>query len=73
MEIEKGFNGEPYTKIPNQILEALLQTKLQNYEIRLLLAIARKTYGFNKNSDYINQKQIEEIFNSFDTSELYSN
>ena len=61
MEKEKGFNGEPYTKIPNQILEVLLQIKLQNYEIRLLLAIARKTYGFNKNSDYINQKQLENL------------
>ena len=30
MEKEKGFNGEPYTKIPNQILEVLLQIKLQN-------------------------------------------
>ena len=61
MEKEKGFNNEPYTKIPNQILEVLLQIKLQNYEIRLLLAIARKTYGFNKNSDYINQKQLENL------------
>jgi len=58
---ENNFKGELYTKIPNQLLEALLQIKLHNYEIRILFAIARKTYGFNKSSDFINQKQLEKL------------
>ncbi len=55
------YNGNFYTKIPNQILKPLLIIKLQNYEMRILLAIARKTYGFNKNKDYINQKQLKKL------------
>ena len=56
-----AYNGDFYTKIPNQILQPLLMIKLQSYEIRILLAIARKTYGFNKDKDYINQRQLEKL------------
>jgi len=56
-----GYNGDFYTKIPNQILQSLLMIKLQSYEIRILLAIVRKTYGFNKNKDYINQRQLKKL------------
>ena len=56
-----GYKGDFYTKIPNQILQPLLMIKLQSYEIRILLAIVRKTYGFNKNKDYINQKQLKKL------------
>jgi len=56
-----GYKGDFYTKIPNQILQPLLMIKLQSYEIRILLAIARKTYGFNKDKDYINQKQLKKL------------
>jgi len=56
-----GYNGDFYTKIPNQILQSLLMIKLQSYEIRIFLAIVRKTYGFNKNKDYINQRQLRKL------------
>jgi len=56
-----GYNGDFYTKIPNQILQPLLMIKLKSYEIRILLAIARKTYGFNKDKDYINQRQLKKL------------
>lgn len=55
------YRGDFYTKIPNQILQPLLMIKLQSYEIRIFLAIARKTYGFNKDKDYINQKQLKKL------------
>lgn len=58
MKNENIFNNDPYTKLPNQFLEVLLQIKLQNYEIRVLLAIARKTFGFNKTRDFIKQRQL---------------
>lgn len=56
-----GYNGDFYTKMPNQILQPLLMINLQSYEIRILLAIARKTYGFNKDKDYINQRQLKKL------------
>jgi len=56
-----GYKGDFYTKIPNQILQPLLMIKLQSYEMRIFLAIARKTYGFNKDKDYINQKQLKKL------------
>jgi len=49
---------EKYTKIPNEILEALAKTKLCNYENRYILALLRKTYGWNKPSDYIANSQF---------------
>jgi phage replication O-like protein O len=58
MDNEKKYNNESYTKIPNKILEALLRVKLQSYEIRVLLAVVRKTYGFNKSRDLIKQRQL---------------
>lgn len=56
-----SYKGDFYTKIPNQILQPLLMIKLQSYEIRILLAVARKTYGFNKEKDYINQRQLKKL------------
>ena len=55
------YKGDFYTKMPNQILQPLLKIKLKSYETRILLAIARKTYGFNKDKDYINQKQLKKL------------
>ncbi|GAG80233.1 unnamed protein product, partial [marine sediment metagenome] len=49
-----------YTKIANELLEAIYKTKLTNYEYRVFMMIIRKTYGFNKKSDWIAQKQIVE-------------
>ena len=56
-----SYKGDFYTKMPNKILQPLLMIKLQSYEIRILLAIARKTYGFNKDKDYINQRQLKKL------------
>ena len=49
---------EGYTKIPNEILEALARTKLSNYEFRYIWVLLRKTYGWNKKSDYISNSQF---------------
>jgi len=47
-----------YTKIPNEILEALARTRLSNYEFRCIWIIIRKTFGWNKPSDYISNSQF---------------
>lgn len=47
-----------YTKIPNEILEALAKTRLSNYEFRCIWVIIRKTFGWRKESDYISNSQF---------------
>ncbi len=46
-----------YTRLPNAIIEAM--PTLGNAELRVLLAIARKTIGYQKHSDRISLSQIE--------------
>ena len=50
-----------YTKIANEIIEALCVTNLSSYQSRLLWAVFRKTYGFNKKEDWISNSQLIEI------------
>ena len=45
-----------FTRIPNDIIEAM--PTLGNGELRVLLAIARKTYGWQKECDVISVSQI---------------
>ena len=48
-----------YTRIPNDIIEAM--PKLGNAELRVLLAIARKTYGWQKECDVISVSQLAKM------------
>jgi phage replication O-like protein O len=52
-QVENGF-----TKIANEILEALCRTPLSDYESRILHALFRKTYGFSKVSDWVSDSQF---------------
>ena len=47
-----------YTPIANEILEALSKVNLSPYESRVLWFLLRKTYGWNKKSDWISQSQF---------------
>lgn len=47
-----------YTKIVNEIVEALAMTTLSPYESQVLWAIFRKTYGWNKKEDKIPNSQL---------------
>ena len=49
-----------YLRIANGIIEDLAKVNLSPYEWRVLLAILRKTYGYNKKADRISLSQIEE-------------
>lgn len=46
-----------FTKVPNEVLEALTQTNLCAYETRVLMLIIRKTYGWHKETDWISLSQ----------------
>jgi phage replication O-like protein O len=48
-----------YTKIANELLEAITKVNLSSYEFRVVMAIMRKTYGYSKKQDYISLSQIE--------------
>lgn len=52
-QIEDG-----YTKIANEIVEAIYKYKFSGHELRMLLLIIRKTYGFNKTEDAISLSQM---------------
>jgi phage replication O-like protein O len=47
-----------YTRIANELLEAMALTNLSSYEFRILLFIIRKTYGWKKKTDWIALSQI---------------
>lgn len=53
-QTEKG-----YTKIANELLDAIVATPLPDNEHRMLLFIIRKTYGYNKKQDRISLTQFE--------------
>jgi len=48
-----------YTAISNEILEAIYCYKLSGHELRMLLLVLRKTYGFNKTEDAISLSQMQ--------------
>jgi phage replication O-like protein O len=50
-----------YTKIANKILEDILLADLNKEELKLTLAIVRKTYGWNKKADKISYSQMAEL------------
>ncbi len=52
--------GQRFTRVPNEILEALARTHLSPYESKIIFFIIRKTYGWNKTEDWISLSQIVE-------------
>lgn len=52
-QIENGF-----TKIANELLDALCAVDLSGHEWKVVHAIIRKTYGYNKKEDWMTNTQI---------------
>lgn len=57
-QVENG-----YTKIANELLDALARIKLCAYESKVLWFIIRKTYGWKKKDDWIALSQFTEATN----------
>ncbi len=55
-QIENGF-----TRFANEILEALMRTNLSSYQTRVLWAIWRETYGYQKKQGWISNCQLAEM------------
>lgn len=49
-----------YTKIANELYDAILKWKFSGYEYRILIFIIRKTYGWDKKEDWIALSQFQE-------------
>ena len=45
----KNIDGN-YTKTPNELLEALMRVKLNGTQYRIIIAVNRYTYGFNRDN-----------------------
>jgi len=50
-----------YTRTANELVEALCRTNLSAYEGRVIRAVERKTYGWNKRDDIISAGQIAKL------------
>lgn len=52
---------ENFTKVPNEIIEAIASSRVFCARARVVAAIIRKTYGWNKKEDWISLSQFEAI------------
>lgn len=56
VDLDDGF-----TRIANELLEAILRFGFKKQELLIVFAVARKTYGFNKKSDDIALGQLSKM------------
>ncbi len=50
-----------YTRIANELLEAVMLAGLSQHQLLVFMAVMRKTYGFNKKSDWVSNEQISSL------------
>ncbi|MGA8120852.1 replication protein [Rouxiella badensis] len=50
-----------YTRIANELLEAVIGSGLTQNQLLITLAIIRKTYGYNKTADWVGNAQLSEL------------
>lgn len=48
-----------YTRIANELLDAVMGAGLTKHQLLVVIAVWRKTYGYNKKSDWISNPQFE--------------
>lgn len=59
LQIENGN----FTRIANAILDSLVSAQISGSELRIVLAVIRKTYGYQKKEDSISLSQLQKITN----------
>lgn len=55
-QLEDGF-----TRVANELLDAVMASGLSETEMCVVLAVWRKTYGYSKKMDWIGNEQLEEM------------
>lgn len=58
MERRVADTDDGYTRIANELLEAVMSADLTARQLKIVLAVIRKTYGFGKKLDRITNTQI---------------
>lgn len=61
MERRVADTDDGYTRIANELLESIASADLTARQLKVLLAITRKTYGFGKKTDRIADEQLAGI------------
>ncbi len=65
-EPKADYDGNPqledgFTRIANELLEAMVAYPLNGAEYKVVLALIRRTYGFNKKADAISYSQLASL------------
>src|SRR5687767_13626524 len=61
----QGFQSPHYTTVPDELFDELL-AELSGAELKVLLYVVRRTFGFKKGSDRISKAQLERGISSSD-------
>lgn len=57
-ELRVADLDDGFTRIANELLEAVMRAGLSQHQLLVFMAVMRKTYGFNKKSDWVSNEQI---------------
>ncbi len=67
----EGFNSPQFTQLPNAVVDVLLP-HLTDPELRVLLYIVRRTFGFQRDNDTISLRQMTDGLTTRDGRRLDS-
>ncbi|HHP7463038.1 TPA: replication protein, partial [Klebsiella pneumoniae] len=57
-ELRVADLDDGFTRIANELLEAVMHAGLSQHQLLVFMAVMRKTYGFNKKYDWVSNEQI---------------
>ncbi|HBR5626552.1 TPA: replication protein [Klebsiella pneumoniae] len=57
-ELRVADLDDGFTRIANELLEAVMRAGLSQHQLLVFMAVMRKTYGFNKKSGWVSNEQI---------------
>ncbi|HIE9831610.1 TPA: replication protein [Klebsiella variicola subsp. variicola] len=60
-ELRVADLDDGFTRIANELLEAVMHAGLSQHQLLVFMAVMRKTYGFNKKSDWVSNEQISAL------------
>ncbi|MCV5655133.1 replication protein, partial [Escherichia coli] len=60
-ELRVSDLDDGFTRIANELLEAVMHAGLSQHQLLVFLAVMRKTYGFNKKLDWVSNEQLSEL------------
>jgi hypothetical protein len=65
----QGFTSPTYTQVPDELFDELMP-RLSESELKVLLYVVRRTFGFKKSADDISLKQMVEGIRTRDGRQL---